>query len=185
MSEKKLQEMTEEQILDEVLKAVPEYLERIKPDGAFNRQICVEEVVKNLRKLFKASRGIGYYDRMMVRDIRELDTLIGHFMPLITERVSAAERQYKKEQMVTAINVAKAEAIIVPAFESAGFEFKVSYFKYTASIRVRLFGNKWASFQIRYKNITGAGCLDDLVSAVVDLRDAAKRIGGNLYIRRQ
>lgn len=180
----KFDEMTEDQILNEIYKAIPEYLERIKPNGDFNRQICVEAVVKNLRGLFKSSRGIGYYDKMMVRDIKELDTIIGHFYPSITDQVTAVEMRYKKEQMEAEINKTKAEAIIVPAFEGAGFEVKVDYFKYTASVRVRLVGKKWAQFQVRYKDINGEHCLDDLVSAVVDLRDAAIRIGGKLLIRR-
>ena len=159
----KFDEMTEDQILNEILKAVPEYLNLIKPDGDFNRQVCVEMVVKNLRSMFKRSRGIGYYDRMMVHDIKELDIIIGHFFPMITDRVAAVEMQYKKDQMEAAINKAKAEAIIVPAFEGAGFEVKVGY----------------------NKSIQGEGSLDDLVSAVVDLRDAAIRIGGKLFIGRQ
>jgi hypothetical protein len=91
----KFDEMTEDQILNEILKAVPEYLHLIKPDGEFNRQVCVEIVVKNLRSMFKRSRGIGYYDRMMVRDIKELDTIIGHFFPAITDRVALAEMKYE------------------------------------------------------------------------------------------
>ena len=181
----KFDEMTEDQILNEILKAVPEYLNLIKPDGDFNRQVCVEMVVKNLRSMFKRSRGIGYYDRMMVHDIKELDIIIGHFFPMITDRVAAVEMQYKKEQMEAAINKAKAEAIIVPAFEGAGFEVKVGYNKYSASVNVRLVGKKWAQFQVRYKSVQGEGSLDDLVSAVVDLRDAAIRIGGKLFIGRQ
>lgn len=55
----KIDEMTEDQILYEVLKAIPEYLGRIKPDGEFNRQECVELAVKKLRHLFKSSRGMG------------------------------------------------------------------------------------------------------------------------------
>ena len=43
----KFDEMTEDQILNEILKAVPEYLNLIKPDGEFNRQVCVEMVVKD------------------------------------------------------------------------------------------------------------------------------------------
>ena len=112
----KFDEMTEDQILNEILKAVPEYLHLIKPDGEFNRQVCVEMVVKNLRSMFKRSRGIGYYDRMMVRDIKELDTIIGHFFPAITDRVAAVEMQYKKDQMEAAINKAKTAAIILFAF---------------------------------------------------------------------
>ena len=181
----KFDEMTEDQILNEIMKAVPEYLVQIKPGGEFNRQVCVEMVIKNLRSMFKRSRGIGYYDRMMVRDIKELDTIIGHFFPAITDRVAAVEMQYKKDQMEAAINKAKAEAIIVPAFEGAGFEVKVEYNKYSASVNVRLVGKKWAQFQIRYRDIQGEGSLDDLVSAVVDLRDAVIRIGGRLFIRGQ
>ena len=117
----KFDEMTEDQILNEIMKAIPEYLDQIKPAGEFNRQVCVEMVVKNLRSMYKRSRGIGYYDKMMVRDIKELDIIIAHFFPAITDRVAAVEMQYKKEQMEVAINRAKAEAIIIPAFESAGF----------------------------------------------------------------
>lgn len=181
----KIEEMTEEQILYEALKAIPEYMERIKPDGDFNRQVCAEMAVNNLRSLFKSSRGIGYFDKMMVQDIKELDRIIRHFYPTITDRVAAVEMQYKKELMELAINKAKAEAIIIPAFERAGFKVKVEYLDHIALVSVRLIGKKWAQFQVRYKDINGDGCLDDLVAAVVDLKDAAIRIGSNLFIGRQ
>ena len=135
--------------------------------------------------MFRSSLGIGYYAKMMVQDIKKLDTIVGHFFPAITDRVTAVEMQYKKEQMEVAINRAKAEAIIIPAFESAGFEVKVVYFQYIALVSVRLIGKKWAQFQVRYKDIHGDDSLDDLVSAVVDLRNAAIRIGGKLFIGRQ
>lgn len=176
--------MNEDQILHEILKAVPEYLDRIKPDGDFNSQVCVEMVVKKLRFLFKSSRGIGYFDKMGVKDIKELDSIISHFYPSITGQVANVELRYKKEQMEAAINRAKAEAIISSAFEGAGLEVKADFFKYTASVSVRIAGKQWAQFQIRYKDIQGEEGLDDLVSAVVDLRDAAIRIGGKLFIGR-
>ena len=181
----KFDEMTEDQILNEIMKAVPEYLVQIKPGGEFNRQVCVEMVVKNLRSMYKRSRGIGYYDKMMVRDIMELDIIIAHFFPTITDRIAAVEMEYKKGQLEAAINRAKAEAIIIPAFEGAGFEVKVDYYKYTASVSVRLVGKNWARFQVRYMDIHGEDSLEDLVSAVIDLRDAAIRIGGRLFIGRQ
>lgn len=181
----KFEDMTEDQILNEIMKAIPEYLKRIKPDGEFNRQICIGMVVKNLRSMFKSSRGIGYYDKMMVQDIKKLDTIVGHFFPTITDRVTNVEMQYKKGQMETAINRAKAEAMIVTAFERAGFEVKMDYSKYTAFVSVRLVGEKWARFQVRYKDIDEEGCMDDLVSAVIDLKDAAIRIGDKLFIGRQ
>lgn len=181
----KLEEMTEDQILNEILKAVPEYLDRIKPDGDFNRQVCVEMVIENLRSMYKCSRGIGYYDKMIVRDIKELDTITGHFFSAITDRVAAVEMAYKKEQMEAAINKTNAEAIVGPAFTNAGFDVKVECFKYAAAISVRIVGKNWAHFQIRYKELKTEGRLDSLISAVVDLKDAAIRIGEKLFIGRE
>lgn len=181
----KIEEMNEDQILNIVLKAIPEYLDQIKPDREFNRQVCVGMAVKKFRYLFKSSRGIGYDDNMLVKDIKELDTMMRHYFPLITDHVKAVEIQYNKDRMEAAINKTMAEAIIIPAFEKAGFEVMADYYQYSASVRVRLAGKKWAQFQVRYKDINGDGYLDDLVSAVVDLRDAAIRIGGKLHIGRQ
>ena len=177
-----IDEMTEEQILKEIFNTIPAWIDYAKQNGSFDQRACVERVLENLCNLFNTSRHIGYYDRILTKDLQDRESLIAHYTPLVTEHVEQIAIDFSKEQMAAEINKAKAHAIINAAFAAAGLKTRVRFFESAAQVSVRLPGKKWAQLYIPYHDIKGEGCLDDLISAIMDLKNVVARIGRSLTV---
>ena len=167
--------MTDNEILDEAFNAVSGYLESIRPNKDFTRQGCIDFVVKRLQQLFKYSRCVMMFAPLTEAEILEFNALVDRLMPSITERVLTVETEYRKERMEMEINKAKAGAIIVPAFNRAGFTVNVDYMKHAAFVHVHLVGNDWTQFMVRYTDIQGEDSLDGLIATAVDLKGIIER----------
>ena len=51
---KRFNELTEDEIIEDALRAVPEYLERIRTTGVFQLENCVAAETKRIAKLYTA-----------------------------------------------------------------------------------------------------------------------------------
>ena len=168
--------MTDNEILDETLRlAIPRYLDHIKPNKDFTKQGCIDEAIKMLEFEFRLSRRIGFFKEFTVRESDEFDALVSRLMPLMEEKASAAETEYRKELMEKGINRAKAESIIVPAFERFGFKVSIEYYKFKAYLKVRLSDEDWTMFWVAYEDIYKDGYIEGLVATAVDLKDTMER----------
>ena len=168
----KIEEMSDEQVLNEAFKAVPRYLEDIKPNGDFTQEGCTAAVIKYLAFLFKLSNGIFLDYRMTEQNIQDLNAIIDYFRPLIAARVLTVETEYRKGQMEAAINKTTAESNIAAAFESAGFEVRAEYYDHKALIKVRLDESGWTMFWVEYDDIDREGYLDSLVATAIRLKNS-------------
>ena len=168
--------MTDNEILDETLRlAIPRYLDRIKPNKDFTRQGCIDEAVKVLEFEFRFSRRIGLFKELTIQESDEFDALVSRLMPLMDEQASAAETEYRKGQMEKGINRAKAESIIVPAFERFGFKVSIEYYKFKAYLKVRLSDEDWTMFWVPYEDLYQEGYIDGLVATASSLRNSIIR----------
>jgi hypothetical protein len=167
--------MTDYDILDEASRAVSGYLDAIRPNRDFSRQGCVDFVSKRLLQLFRYSRSIMFFAPLTEAEIQEFNALIDPLMPSILERVLTVETEYRKERMEMEINKAKAGAIIVPAFNRAGFTVRVDYMQNAAFVHVHLAGSDWTQFMVRYADIRGEDSLDGMVAMAVDLKGMIER----------
>ena len=179
---KKIEEMTEEEILAGAARGIPRYLSVIRSSHQdFDVVKCVEVQAFELKMLYKESRGIGRWGKMTTQDLQELDALIGHFTPGMQEQALEAEKLYRKEHLVWLINGGTAQALLVPAFEQAGLNAKVERQRYRAKVTVAL-GARSVRFYAAYKALSQEGTLERLVQAVLDLKGALDRIGGDIKI---
>ena len=184
MNGKKLQEMTEEEILSQVATAIHDYLMRIRPShGEFVLDDCMARQVSELKMLFRWSRGLGRRDALGLRDLQELDLTINHFLPRMQERARAAQMQYTKEQTLWKIKGTSAEARIKKAFQDAGMKAVVECQRYRAKVVVDLDG-RTLRFYVGFKALEKEDTLPKVTRAVLDLKDAVCRIGGDIKLGR-
>lgn len=168
----KSMQLSDEQVMDEVVKAIPYYIADLKPNRDFTHEGCTEAVILRLKELFKESNGIGMFDELKEPDIQAFNALVDYFMPSISVRVSTAEVEYRKELMKAAIKKAGAKSNIVAAFDKAGFETRTEYFEHKVLVKVRLDDNRTTLFWVAYEDIKKEGYLDSLVETAIRLKDA-------------
>ena len=164
-------ELSDEQVMDEVVKAIPHYIADLKPNRNFTHEGCTAAVIRRLKELFKESNGIRWFDELKEPDIQAFNVLVDYFTPSISVRVSIAELEYRKGLMEAAIKKAKVKSNIVSAFDKAGFETRIEYFEHMALVKVRLDDNRWTLFWVAYEDIKKEGYLDSLVETAIRLKD--------------
>lgn len=179
---KKLEEMSEAEVLERAAQGIPGYLSGIRSAHQdFDVMKCVEAQAFELKMLYKESRGLGRWGTMTNRDLLELDALIGHFTPGMQEQALEAEKDYRKKHVAWLISASTAQALLVPAFEQAGLAATVELQRYRAKVSVRL-GGRSVRFYATYKTLSQKGAPERLVQGVLDLKDALDRIGGDVKI---
>lgn len=183
MNDKKIQEMTDEEVLDFTAKAIKEYMSRIRPHGEFVLEACVRSQLGELKRFFLWSRGLSVRrpEHITSRDHQEWNLCSMHFEPLMRERARIYQMNYNKEEALWKIRGTSASAMIVNAFDEIGLKANVECQKYRAKVFVDL-GGRLLRFYVGYKAIEKRNCLPDVVQAVVDLKDAICRLGGDIRL---
>ena len=184
MNGKKIQDMTEEEVLNYVATAIHDYLMRIRPQhGEFVLENCMARQISELKMLFRYSRGLGRRDTLTPQDIRELDLTINHFLPRMQDQARTVQLHYTQERTHWRIRGTSAAGLIKKAFEDSGLVAEIECQRYRAKVFIDL-GGRTLRFYVAYKTLEKQGTLPNLVQAVLDLKDAARRIGGDLKLSR-
>ncbi len=184
MSGKRIQEMTEEEVLNHVATAIHNYLMRIRTmHGEFVLDDCMARQISELKMLFRWSRGLGRRDALSPQDLQELDLTINHFLPQMQERARAVQLHYTKEQTLWKIKGTSAEALIKKAFHDIGMKAVVECQKYRAKVFIDL-GGRTLRIYVGFKALEKEDTLPNITRAVLDLKDAACRIGGDIILGR-
>ncbi len=180
----KIEEMTEEEVLNYVATAIHDYVLRIRPQHReFVLEDCMVRQVSELKMLFRYSRGLGRRDPLSPQDIQELDLTISHFLPQMQERARAAQLHYTKEQTLWKIKGTSAEALIKKSFHDAGMKAVVECQKYRAKVIIDL-GGRTLRIYVGFKALEQEDTLQNVTRAVLDLKDAVCRIGGDIKLGR-
>ena len=180
----KIEELTEEEVLNHVAKAVHDYLLRIRPQhGEFVLEDCMARQVSELKMLFRRSRGLGRRDPLSPQDIRELELTVTSFLPRMQERTRSVQLHYTKEQTLWRIKGTSAEALIKKAFHDVGMKAVVECQRYRAKVTVDL-GGRTLRIYVGFKALEQEDTLPNVTRAVLDLKDAACRIGGDIKLGR-
>lgn len=180
----KIEEMTEEEVLNHVAKAAHDYLLRIRPQhGEFVLEDCMAKQVSELKMLFRRSRGLGRRDSLSPQDIRELELTVTSFLPRMQERTRSVQLHYTKEQTLWRIKGTSAEALIKKAFHDVGMKAVVECQRYRAKVTVDL-GGRTLRIYVGFKALEQEDTLPNVTRAVLDLKDAACRIGGDIKLGR-
>jgi hypothetical protein len=140
--------------------------------------------IAELERLFRWSRNLGRRDSFSPQDIQELDLTIDYYLPQMREYARAVQMQYTKEQTLWKIKGTAAEALIKKAFQEVGMEVPlVECQRYRAKVFVDL-GGRWLRFYVGFKALEREDTLTNVTQAVLDLKDAACRIGGDIRLGR-
>lgn len=185
MNDKKIHEMTDEEILAYTAEAIREYLSRIRPHGEFVLDACVRYQLEELRRIFLRSRGLSIRrpENMTSQDRQEWNLCSMHFEPLMRDRTRVYQLNYTKEEALWRIRGTSATAMIIQAFEEGALRAKVECQKYRAKVTVDL-GGRTLRFYVGYKALEKGDCLPDVVQAVLDLKDAICRLGSDIKLGR-
>ena len=117
---KRLNELTEDEIIEDALRAVPEYLERIRTTGVFQLENCVAAETKRIEKLYKAGIGVRQYSPLRKKELQDMDAFTAHFIPLLMERTRPIQQRYMQQRRVSQINAITACTIIPEEFKRRG-----------------------------------------------------------------
>lgn len=180
---KKLQEMTEEEILNHVATAIHDYLMHIRPHGEFILERSIQAQVNELKRFYHWSLGLGVRDRMTKTQYQELEQLIARLRPQMAERARAVQLNYSREQTLWKIRSTSAEAVIAKAFKNAGIKALIESQRYQARVLADL-GGYHVRLYVGYKTLEKEDTLDNVIRAVLDLKDAMSRLGKDVRVSR-
>ena len=178
---KKIQYMSDEEILNQLATAIHDYLVRIRPYGEFVMNDCMTMQINELKRLYRWSHGLTRGDALKRRDLHELEQLLTRLLPKMQENAGAVQLHYTKEQTLWKIRSTSAKAQIKAAFEGKGLKVTVDNQKYRAKVYVSLGGHTlW--FNVPYKSLANEDTLPNVIAAVLDIKDAVIRIGGDVRL---
>ena len=177
MTSKKLfKDLTEEEIIAEAVKAIPDFLEDIRDTGYFDLEECLRMQLRRIERLYRSKHGIFSHGMMDSRERRELDEVLAHYRVLLYERTVAIRQKYLKSRRISQINSVTAQALIGETFREAGFKAVVSGQRYRARVEVSAPPHS-VRFYLNYKKMMQEGALDEAVQSVKDVIDALDRLG--------
>ena len=191
---KPFNDLAQEEILQEGMKAVPEYLSDIRQTRVFSLEDCLGRCLKRVRECYQRSVETGqsarigraWFCRPLTRErTEELDRVLAQIREPLRERLVPVEQRYLREQAASRINAASATAIIRSAFREAGLSPSVTGQKYRARVEVAFPDRNCIRFYVPYKDIAREGYADELLKAVLDLANAFSRLGYGAAINRK
>lgn len=175
--------ISEEAVIEDALRAIPDYLERIRATGEFNIRNCVALETKRIEKFYRKSHGLPLYGKVGNSDLKHMDAYTAHFVPLLMERTLPIQQSYMRQRRISKINATAAQALIPAVLEKAGLKVEVSGQKYRAKVLVKLPGYA-LRFYVRYKDMCNEGFLEDVAGAVLQLKDAVSKLGYGAVVSR-
>lgn len=180
---KKFSEMTEEEIVCEALKAVPEYLERIRGTGVFELKDCVRMELKRVENLYRDEHRPRLFYPKNGLDLGVLDTLLAHFEPILTQRTIPLRTKYLQSRMVSQIRFATAKPIIHDALKEAGLTGSISPQRYRARVDLDITPNTVLRFYVLFRDIGKEGVMEENIRAAIDIRNALARLGNGAALK--
>jgi hypothetical protein len=189
-------DMTEDEILDEALRAIPEYLERIRQTGRFDLEECVHLELGRIEKLFRGRRGrlvvpnmprpqcFRRYEAAAKMEKAALEALLAHFKGTLTERTIPVRDHYLRSRKVSEINAITAKAVITARLKEAGYESEVTGQRYRAKVEVRVARGYTLRFYVSYKNVNREGFLDGVIQAVGRIQTDLENLGHSVVLKK-
>lgn len=187
---KSIERMTGEEILEEALGGIPEYLADIGRCGRFSTEDCLSRCIARVKDLYKRSiRPVDWSIHpstnraLTAGQVAELTRICITLDGPLRERIASAQERHAKEKAVYQINSTAAQALITSALREVGVESWVVGQKYRARAHVTLPRDGHLRFYIRYKDLQKEGAVDGVAKAVAALRDALADPGGSVTIK--
>lgn len=177
--------MSEEEILVEALRAVQEYRERIRGTHRFVLEDCLRSSLNRIEAMFRSERQ-QHYEKLPLRDRKDLDVLLGHFRPKLVEEISRIQTEYMRQRMVTGINATTAQQLLPAAFAKEGLRAIVEGQTHRAKVEILVAPTMKLKFYVRYRDLNSKkDIVDNVVRAVLDLKDAVTRLGSSVMVTKR
>lgn len=174
--------MTDEEVVREAMRAVRDYQEGIRSTREFKLEACVKAELRRIELIWRHSAGIGPFEHLDKEQKAEWDKVRAQYQPCLTELTLAIQRDYVRESKVSRVNASVVKAVLPEAFRKAGLKAAVTGQLHRALVEVTLPTSK-VRFYVRYKDLEREGMVDDVVKAVLDLKDAVTRLGFGAVVK--
>ena len=112
LSRKLFRDLTDEELIEEAMKAVPDYLEMIRSTGNFDLGACLGKEFGRLESLFKSKHGIRSLFQADPDERAEIDAVETRLRPVLTEKTRDIQQRYLQSRKVSQINGVTAKALI-------------------------------------------------------------------------
>ena len=172
-------DLTEEEIIETAMKAVPDYISRIRVSGNFDLEVCVSkelDCIANLYRKLQPSNGLNLFKKL---DNQNLDAVLAHFTPILIERTKPIRHRFLQELKIKQINSTTAKAVIGARFAELGMSAYVEGQKYRAKVIVSIPCGHVVRFYVKYKDLNNKNstAFEDAVDALRQLDVLLPRLG--------
>jgi hypothetical protein len=174
--------MTDEEVITEAMRAARDYLEGIRSTREFKLEACVRAELKRMEVIWRHSVGIRPFEPLDKEQKAEWEKVRGMYQPRLTELTLAIQRNYVRESKVSRVNASVVKAVLPEAFKKVGLKAAVTGQVHRALVEITLPTSK-VRFYVRYKDLEREGMVDDVVKAVLDLKDAVTRLGFGAVVK--
>lgn len=182
----KLRDMGEDMILYEALRAVPDYREKIRETGKFILEDCVRDAMKRIEYLFRSDRGLRTGEPLGAQNRGQMEALLAHFRPKVIDAIRPVQQRYMQNRMVSEINATAAKGLLTAVFAEKGLQAEVEGQRHRAKVVMKLAPSMQVKFYVRYRDLNEKeGIADEVVQAVLDLKDAVTRLGSGVVLSRR
>ena len=187
---KPFEKLTDEEIIEDALRVVPDYLANIGKEGDFSMENCMRRCIERVKYLYKKSAGPVFWpnfptsSRTLTKEqIEDLTRICVRLDAPLRKRIEPIRERFLKKRAVYRINSTTAASLIPAAFKEAGLQAVVTAQQYRAKVEVTLPTGNRLRFYINYKDLTKEGVIDGVINAVSDLNSALSRLGGPVAIK--
>ena len=177
--------LTDEQVIVQALKAVPEYAKQHKGE-VLDINECVKLAVNAVETVWKDVRFPGRsgrtFDRFRNRfpsEEKELKALTERVKPQLEERARALAYGCMKQQKVQEINLTAYEAMIVSELRARGYMFHFTWQKSKVLMTIKISDTLACTKEIKYSEIK-RGLLPSIIADVAEAVDLLS--GKNLNV---
>ena len=184
-STKIFKDFTDEELVEEAMKAVPDFLERIRSTGDFDLEDCVRRGMARVERLFKVKHGIHAFFQLDNRERAEWSQAQNRIRPILTERMRDLQLRYLRSRKVSQLNAVAAKALIEGTFQAAGLDAAVTGQRFRARVEVTMPPGHLVRFYISYKRLLKEdGILEETIGAVRNLVGAMEKLGYGAAVKR-
>lgn len=177
-------DLTDEELVEEAMRAMPDYLEMIRATGNFDLDDCVRRGMARLERLFKVKHGIRAFFQLDNREREEWTQAQDRIRPVLTEKMREIQLRYLRSRKVSQLNAVTAKVLIEGTFKAAGLDVDVTGQRYRARVIVDVPPSYAVRFYISYKKLMKEdGILEKTVDAVRKLVEAMSTLGYGAAIR--
>lgn len=183
-STKIFRDLTDEELVEEAMKAVPDFLGRIRSTGDFDLEDCVRRGMARVERLFKVKHGIRAFFQLDNRERTEWIQTQERIRPILTEKMRDIQLRYLRSRKVSQLNAVTAKVLIEGSFKAAGLDAEVTGQRYRARVVVMSPGYA-VRFYISYKKLLKEdGILEKTIEAVRNLVEAMGKLGYGAAVKR-